>query len=188
MPRGSMHVQRMEPNRPCRCGFGGEGHLGRAPGGWPYHQPVLRPRVDSLPIFTLPRAQMTWGYRADDICRRTRCPKGGADVYLIRHNRGSLWGHELGWPWPKHGCFDDFQTSAARRRITDSWMSLHAPIACVVSETGGQVGAPGFVITLVCTNEKTRYVTASDVIRVRSLIGELGILSERDRSSSAAPR
>jgi hypothetical protein len=36
----------------------------------------------------------------------THCPECGADVYFIRHNGGSVWVEELGWPWPKHACFD----------------------------------------------------------------------------------
>ena len=36
------------------------------------------------------------------------CPiKGCYPVYFIRHNGGSVWVDALGWPWPKHGCFDD---------------------------------------------------------------------------------
>jgi hypothetical protein len=27
-------------------------------------------------------------------------------VFFIRHNGGSVWVDELGWPWPKHACFD----------------------------------------------------------------------------------
>ena len=43
---------------------------------------------------------------AHDICRRTRCPKCDAKVFFIRHNGGSVWVNDLGWPWPKHDCFD----------------------------------------------------------------------------------
>jgi hypothetical protein len=28
-------------------------------------------------------------------------------VFFVRHNGGSVWFDELGWPWPKHACFDD---------------------------------------------------------------------------------
>lgn len=45
------------------------------------------------------------GYN-DDFCRPTTCPQCGAAVFFIRHNGGSVWVDELGWPWPKHGCFD----------------------------------------------------------------------------------
>jgi hypothetical protein len=37
---------------------------------------------------------------------QTRCPKCRANVYLVWHNGGSVWLNELGWPWPKHPCFD----------------------------------------------------------------------------------
>jgi hypothetical protein len=37
---------------------------------------------------------------------RTLCPECQKMVYLVRHNGGSVWLDELGWPWPKHGCFD----------------------------------------------------------------------------------
>jgi hypothetical protein len=38
---------------------------------------------------------------------RIRCPKKcGQIVYLVRHNGGSVWLDELGWPWLKHACFE----------------------------------------------------------------------------------
>jgi hypothetical protein len=43
-------------------------------------------------------------FNADDICRPTTCPKCGAEVFFIRHNGGSVWLDDLGWPWPKHAC------------------------------------------------------------------------------------
>ena len=44
----------------------------------------------------------------DDFCRPTKCPLCGATVFFIRHNGGSVWlDPPLGWPWPKHACFDD---------------------------------------------------------------------------------
>jgi hypothetical protein len=48
---------------------------------------------------------------AEDFCRTTNCPHCGADVFFIRHNGGSVWVDELGWPWPKHGCFDEGESS-----------------------------------------------------------------------------
>jgi len=46
---------------------------------------------------------------SDDSLKRsvhTRCPKCQKMVYLVRHNGGSVWLDELGWPWPKHPCFE----------------------------------------------------------------------------------
>lgn len=41
-----------------------------------------------------------------DFTRATRCPVCLQSVYFVRHNGGSVWFDELGWPWPKHACFD----------------------------------------------------------------------------------
>lgn len=45
--------------------------------------------------------------RYSDYCRKTLCPREGCgkEIYFIRHNGGSVWVDELGWPWPKHACF-----------------------------------------------------------------------------------
>lgn len=51
----------------------------------------------------------------DDFCRPTTCPICGAEVFFIRHNGGSVWVDELGWPWPKHACFDE----PSARRVLD---------------------------------------------------------------------
>lgn len=39
-------------------------------------------------------------------CRPTKCPKCNLKVFFIRHNGGSVWMDSLGYPWPKHACFD----------------------------------------------------------------------------------
>jgi hypothetical protein len=55
---------------------------------------------------------MPCGERApysDDSLKRAvhiRCTRCSQMVWLIRHNGGKVWVNELGWPWPKHGCFD----------------------------------------------------------------------------------
>lgn len=41
-----------------------------------------------------------------DFTHPTKCPKCRAEVFYIEHNGGSVWVDDLGWPWPKHGCFD----------------------------------------------------------------------------------
>lgn len=76
----------------CTCGWGGDGHAGISY-GWQGSTPTIANggiRVWSESSFTRP----------------THCPECGADVYFIRHNGGSVWVDELGWPWPKHACFD----------------------------------------------------------------------------------
>ena len=46
-----------------------------------------------------------------DITKKTSCPICKEDVYFIRHNGGSVYVDDLGWPWPKHGCFDNSSTT-----------------------------------------------------------------------------
>src|ERR1017187_788364 len=47
-------------------------------------------------------------YRNDQegIPHHTKCPKCGGDVIFLRSNGGSVWLQSIGWPWPKHPCFD----------------------------------------------------------------------------------
>jgi len=44
--------------------------------------------------------------RFEDVCRPTHCPQCGESVFYLTHNGGSVWLDELGWPWPKHACFN----------------------------------------------------------------------------------
>ena len=80
----------------CNCGWGGEGHSGAAPQGRP-------PTMHQLGFFDATAAP-TWQYQ-DRFAVASKCPKCQKPVYFIRHKGGSVWVDELGWPWPKHGCF-----------------------------------------------------------------------------------
>jgi hypothetical protein len=42
---------------------------------------------------------------ADDFCRRITCAYCGERIFFVRHNGGSVWFDELGWPWDKHPCY-----------------------------------------------------------------------------------
>lgn len=80
----------------CTCGWGGEGHLGSSVGftGSP---------ADPAGCYTDARG-LAW-LHAHDVCRPTSCPRCQRQVYFVRHNGGSVWFDELGWPWPIHPCF-----------------------------------------------------------------------------------
>lgn len=55
-----------------------------------------------------PRASLaTPAFQFEDVCRPTPCPECGILVFFVRHNGGSVWFDDLGWPWPKHSCFDN---------------------------------------------------------------------------------
>ena len=70
-----------------------------------------------------------------DYCRPTRCPECDDNVFFIRHNGGSVWVDELGWPWPKHPCFDSMPDAA--------------PLKTLQMTASHLVGATGAVVTRV---------------------------------------
>lgn len=57
-------------------------------------------------VYTAPNPDAIWGSLSSDTsCSNATCPKCGKNVYFIRHNGGCVWLDGLGWPWPKHACF-----------------------------------------------------------------------------------
>lgn len=90
----------------------------------------------------------TWKWpHEEDMCRKTRCPTCGDDVYFVRHNGGCVWFDSLGHPWPKHPCFDD-EPAAAVLRAT---LRLHAAqgdvtFGMVVAATAEHSGDHRYVI------------------------------------------
>jgi hypothetical protein len=70
----------------------------------------------SDPNATKPTGVRDWALREETLCRPATCPECGEGVFFIRHNGGSVWMDELGWPWPKHACFD--KPTEATRNFT----------------------------------------------------------------------
>ncbi len=84
----------------CRCGWGGEGHLGQSSGGYGAHEA-------SLPSFaSWARAHYqseSRGYTNPS----ARCPVCQAAVFFYQSpDGGRVFFDELGPPWPKHPCTD----------------------------------------------------------------------------------
>jgi len=48
-------------------------------------------------------------------CRPSKCNICGAQVFFVRHNGGCVYLDELGWPWPRHGCY------AAAADVRTTW-------------------------------------------------------------------
>lgn len=62
-----------------------------------------------------------WKLFDSDYTRQTNCPRCHKLVYFVRHNGGSVWLDDLGWPWPKHHCFcDDISSDAFHKTIEAS--------------------------------------------------------------------
>jgi hypothetical protein len=87
----------------CRCGWGGDGHIGGGGGGSAPTRGLPPLRLTQSPV----QGSLTrWEFAGEDFTRQSRCPVCGAYVYFVRHNGGSMYFDDLGSPWPKHGCFD----------------------------------------------------------------------------------
>lgn len=87
----------------CDCGWGGN--------GWPHWGTWQAGTIHrSLPQVThVSRTLRSYSYGRSDVCYPTKCPECGEEVYFVRHNDGSVWLDELGWPWPKHRhCNEDW--------------------------------------------------------------------------------
>lgn len=53
------------------------------------------------------RALNTDGITGSRTIGNAICPYCGQSIHFIKHNGGSVWLDSLGWPWPKHGCFEE---------------------------------------------------------------------------------
>lgn len=129
----------------CRCGFGGEGHLGRGPGGVDEGNGGFAAYAN--PIIT------AWPHRNEDFTAPTTCPRCKAEVFFVRHNGGSVYFDELGPPWPKHGCFDDDRYGHQLRQTLAAFTRCNsAPRFGVVVETVATRPGLGGRIIVHCSN------------------------------------
>lgn len=62
-----------------------------------------------------------------DTCHKSKCPNCKGQVYFIRHNGGSVFVDSLGWPWPKHGCFDEPNWLVYARERSDTSKKRRSP-------------------------------------------------------------
>lgn len=155
----------------CTCGWGGEGHLGGGHGGG--YGDV------SAHSYASANRVRDWDYQ--DFTRPTKCPECGEDVFFIRHNGGSVWVDELGWPWPKHACFDSPNTETfAFSRWSLKASGLKNPKLGVVSRIRPSQNGHDRVIE-VNLNDSSRlglllaYMPSED-----SLLGALVCISRKD--------
>jgi hypothetical protein len=97
-------IRRDGRNVPIHLGGGGCGGWGSGGGGGGSGGRGGAP----IPLRTARVFTTRSGYtirRLNSEVSPSRCPKCGDWVYFVRHNGGSVWVDELGWPWPKHACF-----------------------------------------------------------------------------------
>lgn len=128
-----------------------------------------------------PRVSRSGEWRERDFTRPTHCPTCGADVFFIRHNGGSVWVDELGWPWPKHGCFDQpHEPTRAFSSWTEKSSGLTNPKLAIIKRLteAGLLAEPVVIIEFLDSSR------ASLVMRhtppTESLLGALVIVSVED--------
>ncbi len=152
----------------CTCGWGGEGHLGL--GGGKYGATGFSTRT------------YTFSERFKDICYPTRCPiKGCEPVWFIRHNGGSVWVDELGWPWPKHACFDEsshHDSYACIALLANSQTGLTSPNLALLNRIS-HIGSPqGPKLQIGCLDGSLIVALGVPDLDYHQLLGELVILSQ----------
>jgi hypothetical protein len=121
-------------------------------------------------------------WKLNDFCRPTICPECGGKVFFIRHNGGSVWVDELGWPWPKHGCFDDphSQTSVFSRWSVKASGFKNPKLGVIGCLRPSQHGQEKFV-EIRLHNSMTVGLFLNWMPSDNSLIGALVCLSVEDK-------
>ena len=147
----------------CKCGWGGDGHRGKSPGGW-VHRGITN-RGTSNPN------------RGSSSCQISRCPKCGDPVFFIRHNGGAVWlDPPLSPPWFKHPCFDNIPTSGERSNLLplnkSSKELRNCRIGVVSSATKGE---------LVFTTDNNKKLFFSVTGNPNDIVGEICAYNEKSR-------
>src|ERR1035441_499188 len=154
----------------CTCGWGGEGHAGRSDGGWSYAPPINH------------WAAVTREWRERDFTRPTQCPECGKDVFFIRHNGGSVWADELGWPWPIHPCFDKPGEPTHRVTLHDvKGLRLHQPRLAVIRGISGNGTYDEPTVEIQFTDSPGATLVLRSTPPDFSIVGSLVVISEADR-------
>jgi hypothetical protein len=122
--------------------------------------------------------------RFKDVCHPTHCPECGKEVYFIRHNGGSVWVNPpLGWPWPKHGCFDEpshRDSYSCIASLTDSRSSFVSPNLALVNQISCLGSPQGPKLQIGCLDGTFVLARGTPDLDYNELLGELVILSRED--------
>jgi hypothetical protein len=90
----------------------------------------------------------------EGIVHSTRCPRCEASVFFLRHNGGSVWLDSVGWPWPKHPCFEN--EAPAPSAFSKNAQSFKDAKLVFVKYLGLLRAADGFIVVLLPRKELIR--------------------------------
>jgi hypothetical protein len=116
-----------------------------------------------------------------DFCRPAWCRKCNASVFFIRHNGGSLWVDELGWPWPKHPCFDSAPGAAQLAILHQTATHLHRARGAVVTRVVFVNGARECIASITTPGAATELWVVREIQDPHKLLGALVALSLDER-------
>lgn len=130
-----------------------------------------------------PRSTETYTYdHANDFCRSTTCPRCHRRTFFVRHNGGSVWLDELGWPWPKHPCFDDSTSRGDLHSEVLKWgHTLESPRAAIVIRVAFVQGTNECHAAIAEPHQPTSIWRVFDIPDPRMLVGSLVVFSPADQ-------
>jgi hypothetical protein len=90
-----------------------------------------------------------------------------------------VWFDELGWPWPRHGCFDDDRTgSRLRTDLTGSSTHTVPSVFGVVIETVSTAPGEGGRVVVRCSDGTIIDEHFKTTLDLREIVGRL-VMVER---------
>lgn len=117
-----------------------------------------------------------------DFCRENNCPICHRRAFFIRHNGGSVWVDELGWPWPKHPCFDhEPQTKTVFDGLAADSDKLRSPKGAVVLRVGFVPGNDECYALIATPTGKPTVWHVFDIADPQSLVGNLVVFSPEEK-------
>jgi len=112
----------------------------------------------------------------EGIAHPTKCPRCKGSVFFLRNNGGSVWLDSLGWPWPKHPCFENDAPTPST--FSQKARTLKDAKLMFVKYLGLLRGADGFVVVLLPRREllrkSPRHRYQWEIICSRELAGKIG--------------
>jgi ssDNA-binding Zn-finger/Zn-ribbon topoisomerase 1 len=112
----------------------------------------------------------------EGIAHPTKCPRCGSPVIFLRNNGGCVWLDSIGWPWPKHPCFDSENLKPPA--FLESSHSLKDGRLRFVNYLGLLKSDEGFAVVLVDSKEllrkNPRYRYQWEVVCARELAEKTG--------------